>query len=99
MKAVAAVSLAIALFSGSATIATPARADDAGAAVAAGLGGLAIGAIVGGALARPAPPPVYYPTPVYLAPPPPPPRCWVEQAPVFDEYGYPVGYHPRRICQ
>ena len=98
-KAVVAIILALALFSGSTMmIATPARADDAGAAVAAGIGGLAVGAIVGGALARPAPPPVYYPTPVYMAPPPPP-SCWVEQVPVFDEYGYPVGYHPRRICR
>jgi len=96
-KAVVAVGLALALFSGSTMTASPARADDAGAAVAAGIGGLAVGAIVGGALARPAPAPVYYPAPVYVAPPPP--RCWVEQVPVFDEYGYPAGYRPRRICQ
>ncbi|MFY9657789.1 MAG: hypothetical protein WAK01_14620 [Methylocystis sp.] len=96
-KAVVAVPLALALFAGSTMIANPARAGDSGAAVAAGIGGLAVGAIVGSALARPAPVPVYYPAPVYVAPPPP--RCWVEQVPVFDEYGYPAGYHPRRICQ
>jgi hypothetical protein len=98
-KAVTAVSLALALSCGSTMIASPARADDAGAAVAAGIGGLAVGAILGGALARPAPPPVYYPEPVYMAPPPPPPRCWLEEVPVFDEYGYPAGYRPRRICE
>ena len=98
-KAVLAIFLALALFSGSTMIAAPARADDAGAAVAAGIGGLALGAIVGGALARPAPPVYYYPapTPVYIAPPPP--RCWTESRPVFDEYGYVVGYRPRRICE
>jgi len=98
-KAAVAVPLALALFSSSMMTATPARAGDSGAAVAAGIGGLAVGAIVGSALARPAPAPVYYAAPVYVAPPPPPPRCWVEQVPVFDEYGYPAGYHPRRICQ
>jgi len=98
-KAVAAVSLALALSSGSTMIASPARAGDSGAAVAAGIGGLAVGAILGGAIARPAPPAYYYPAPtaVYLAPPPP--RCWVEDVPVFDQYGYPAGYHPRRICE
>lgn len=95
-----AVSLALALSCVSSVVAPPARANDAGAAVAAGIGGLAVGAIMGSALSRPAP--AYYypaPTPVYVAPPPPPPRCWVEQVPVFDEYGYPAGYRPRRICQ
>ena len=70
----------------------PARAD--GADVAAGLiGGLAIGAIVGGAVApRPAPPPVYVaPAPVYVAPAPAPvylePACyWTRGQPVWDGY-------------
>ncbi|WP_330084055.1 hypothetical protein [Methylocystis iwaonis] len=80
---------------GALTLATaPARADSAGAAVAAGIGGFALGAIAGGALAQPAPPP-----PVYYAPPPPPPRCWVERRPVFDEYGVEIGSRPRRICE
>lgn len=74
--------------------AVPARADSAGAAVAAGIGGFALGAIAGGALAQPAPPP-----PVYYAPPPPPPRCWVERRPIFDEYGVEIGSRPRRICE
>jgi hypothetical protein len=72
----------------------PARADSAGPAIAAGIGGFALGAIAGGALARPAPPPV-----VYVEPPPPPPRCWIERRPVFDEYGEVIGSHPRRICE
>jgi len=94
-KSTATTLLALALFSGSATIATPARAGDAGPAVAAGIGGLAVGAILGGALASP--PPAYYaPAPVYVAPPP---RCWTESRPVFDEYGYVVGYQPRRFCR
>ena len=70
----------------------PARAD--GADVAAGLiGGLAIGAIVGGAVApRPAPPPVYVaPAPVYVAPAPAQvyvePACyWTRGQPVWDGY-------------
>ncbi|QGM97870.1 hypothetical protein [Methylocystis parvus] len=71
----------------------PAHADSAGPAIAAGIGGFALGAIAGGALAQPAPPPVYY------APPPPPPRCWVERRPIFDEYGVEIGSRPRRICE
>ena len=74
----------------------PARANSAGAAVAAGIGGLAIGAIVGGALAQPAPP-VYYgaPAPVYVEPP----HCWRERSLVFDEYGEVIGYRPHRVCE
>ncbi|ARN83068.1 hypothetical protein [Methylocystis bryophila] len=96
--AVVATSLALALCYASPMGVTPARADSAGAAVAAGIGGFALGAIAGGALARPAPP-AYYPapTPVYVAPPPP--RCWTESRPLFDEYGYVVGYRPRRVCE
>lgn len=73
-----------------------ARADSAGPAIAAGIGGFALGAIAGGALANSAPPVVYAPAPVYVAPPP---RCWVERRPVFDEFGEVVGSQPRRICQ
>jgi hypothetical protein len=75
--------------------AAPALADSAGPAIAAGIGGFALGAIAGGALAQPAPPPV-----VYVAPPPPPPvHCWMERRPVFDEYGDVIGSHPRRVCE
>jgi hypothetical protein len=72
----------------------PARADSAGAAIAAGIGGFALGAIAGGALAQPGPPPV-----VYVEPPPPPPHCWIERRPVFDEYGEVIGSRPRRFCE
>ncbi|WP_457797778.1 hypothetical protein [Methylocystis sp. S23] len=73
--------------------AAPAHADSAGPAIAAGIGGFALGAIAGGALAHPAPPPVVY----YDAPPPP--RCWTEPRPVFDEYGEVIGSRPRRVCE
>jgi hypothetical protein len=74
--------------------AAPSRADSAGPAIAAGIGGFALGAIAGGALAQPAPPPV-----VYVEPPPPPMHCWTQRRPVFDEYGEVIGYRPRRICE
>ncbi len=73
----------------------PAQADSAGPAIAAGIGGFALGAIAGGALARPAPPP----PPVVYVEQPPPPRCWVERRPVFDEYGVVIGSQPRRVCE
>lgn len=73
----------------------PARAD-AGPAIAAGIGGFALGAIAGGALAQPRPPVVYEAAPVYVAPPP---HCWVERRPVFDEYGDVIGSRPRRFCE
>ncbi|MBG0799711.1 hypothetical protein IYX23_18750 [Methylocystis sp. L43] len=74
----------------------PARADSAGPAIAAGIGGFALGAITGGALANSGPPVVYAPAPVYVAPPP---VCWVERRPVFDEYGEVIGSRPRRVCE
>lgn len=53
-----------------------ARCD--GCAVAGGvIGGLAAGAIIGGAIAN-SQPRYYEPAPVYVAPPPPPPRVYVE---------------------
>lgn len=72
---------------------SPARADSAGPAIAAGIGGFALGAIAGGALAQSVPPVVYAP------PPPPPVRCWTERRPVFDEYGEVIGSRPRRVCE
>jgi hypothetical protein len=66
----------------------PVQAGGNGGAVAAGvLGGLAVGAIVGGAAAQPryyAPPPayVYEPEPVYAAP-----HCYYTRGePVWDAY-------------
>jgi hypothetical protein len=81
--------------------AAPAAAGDPGAAIAAGIGGFALGALAGSA-AHPAPPPyygapTYYPAPVYDAPPPY--RCWRERRPVFDEYGVVIGYRPTRVCE
>ncbi|KAF2991107.1 hypothetical protein OGR47_02955 [Methylocystis sp. MJC1] len=93
MRKTTAAILAVSAIGALTLAAAPARADSAGAAVAAGIGGFALGAIAGGALAQPAPPP-----PVYYAPPPPP-RCWVERRPVFDEYGVEIGSRPRRICE
>jgi len=74
---------ALALVTGLAA-AQPAEARDRlspGAAVALGaLGGLAVGAAVGSALAQPQPPVVY------RAPPPPPPPVYVEErVPVYYE--------------
>jgi hypothetical protein len=74
--------------------AAPAQADSAGPAVAAGIGGLALGAILGGA-ARP-------PAVVYDAPPPvyvEAPRCWREKRPVYDEDGFVVGFRRQRVCE
>ncbi len=95
-KTLAALSAVVAIGVLALTPSSPARADSAGPAIAAGIGGFALGAIAGGALAQ-SRPPVVYVDPVYDAPPPPP-RCWVERRPVFDEWGYQVGYRPRRIC-
>ena len=109
MRQTLAKSLAVAL-AGAALLAlvptAPARADSAGPAVAAGLGGFALGAMLG-ATARPAPP-------VYYAPPPPPPvyveepprryapvreHCWFERHRVYDEYGAFAGYQRERVCE
>ena len=92
-RTIATLSAALAL--GAAAPVAPAHADSAGPAIAAGIGGFALGAIAGGALANSAPP-VVYPAPVYVAPPP---VCWVERRPVFDEYGEVIGSRPRRICE
>jgi hypothetical protein len=73
-----------------------------GCGVATGIvGGLAVGTIIGSAIAAPPPPP-----PAYYAPPPPPPPayaeppdyvdgpvCHMETEQVWDGYGY----RPRRI--
>jgi len=58
-----------------------------GAAAAVGaLGGLAVGLAASQAAAYPAYP-YYYP-----------PRCRVVSQPVFDAYGYVVGYQPAQVC-
>jgi hypothetical protein len=95
-KTIATLSAALALGAAALAPIAPARADSAGPAIAAGIGGFALGAITGGALANSAPPVVYAPAPVYVAPPP---VCWVERRPVFDEYGEVIGSRPRRVCE
>ena len=70
---------------------TPANAG--GGDVAAGLlGGLAVGTIVGSAVAQPR---YYYyaPAPVYV----PAPRCWLERERVWDGYGYVI--QRVRVCE
>lgn len=74
-----------------------ADARDRGGAVAAGvIGGVALGAILGGALANPGPR-YYEPEPVYVEPPPPRrrvyveeygPVCHVERQRFWDGYGW-----------
>ncbi|RNJ51649.1 hypothetical protein [Methylocystis hirsuta] len=95
-RTIATLIAALALGAAALTPVAPARADSAGPAIAAGIGGFALGAITGGALANSAPPVVYAPAPVYVAPPP---VCWVERRPVFDEYGEVIGSRPRRVCE
>jgi hypothetical protein len=92
----ATLSAALALGAAALAPVAPAHADSAGPAIAAGIGGFALGAITGGALASSAPPVVYAAPPVYVAPPP---VCWVEPRPVFDEYGVVIGSRPRRVCE
>ena len=85
--------LAAAAAIGLAAVALPTTADAGcrGCGVAAGvLGGLAAGAIIGGAIAN-SPPPAYYgPAPAYGPPPPAyydAPRCyWTRGEPVWDGY-------------
>jgi len=74
----------------------PAEARSRGGAVAAGvIGGIALGALAGSAMAGPryyAPPPRYYdPGPVYYRP-----RCHWERERVFDGYGWRV--QRVRVC-
>jgi hypothetical protein len=99
-KTLATLLAATAMGAAALTGAAPAKADSTGAAIASGFGGLALGTVLGGALARPAPvygaPPVYVErrryAPVYE-------RCWRERRPVFDEYGDVIGYRPKRVCE
>ncbi len=90
----AAVTLAVATLGGSA----PASAGDPGAAIAAGVAGLAGGLILGGALAAPPPPPPAYvvrrPATVYEEEVVVPRRCWREVW--YDDWG---DRHVRRLCR
>ena len=78
------------------TVCVPARADEAGAVAAGLLGGLAVGAIAGSAIAgaaAPPPPYGYYYAPTYA----PPPRCWFQPQEVWNGYNYVV--EQVRVCQ
>jgi len=97
---------------GSMAAPAPANAGCWGCAVGAGvIGGMAVGAIVGSAIAN-SPPPGYYgpPPPGYYPPPPPPPPgayapvaqlapgCWWEKRRVWvDGVGYRL--RPVQVCQ
>jgi hypothetical protein len=69
---------------------------------AALFGGLAAGAVIGGAMMGAA-----RPGPVYAAPPRPPvvvyeepePVCHRERRPLFDEYGNVAGFRNVRVCE
>jgi hypothetical protein len=85
MKALLAGLVATGLTASLVTAPTEARAGDGGAVAAGISGGLAAGAIIGSAAARP--PVVVAPAPVYAVPPPPPPTCyWAPGAAVWDPY-------------
>jgi hypothetical protein len=92
MNATALITVAFALPIAAGT-AVPAAAD--GGRNAALFGGLAAGAIIGGALASgPAypPAPIYAPEPIYYA------DCFFERRPMFDGWGNFVGYRRVRVC-
>jgi hypothetical protein len=79
------------------------RMKTATTAVAAGvLGGLAAGAIIGGAIANSAPPPGYAPYPAYAAPVPvacPVGGYWARR-PLVDRFGNFIGYsQPEFFCR
>ena len=70
---------------GSAIVPDPAHAGGRG--VAAGVvGGLAVGALLGAAIASPRPGPVYVEEPVYYHRPPPPRCYWTRGEPEWDGY-------------
>lgn len=80
-----------------AAVCVPAQAQDLGAVAAGLLGGLAVGAIAGSAIAGAAAPPpygYYYYAPAYA---PPPPRCWLQPQEVWNGYAYVI--QQVRVCQ
>ncbi len=93
-KMLTALVAAIAL-AGALSIAAPSARAENGQITAGVIGGLAAGALIGGAIAsQAAPPPAYYaPAPVYVAP-----RCrWVNQE-MWDPYYRAYVVRPVKIC-
>ena len=88
-KSLAAGLAALTLGAAVVTTSTPASAAYGrhGAFAAGLIGGLAVGALAGGAYAYPYP----YAGPYYG-------DCWIESRPVYNQWGYVVGYHRVRIC-
>ena len=87
------------------SIAAPVPVHAAEGRNAAIFGGLAAGAVLGGALAGagraygPPPAPIYRPYPiyeedVYVAPP----RCFIDRQPMVNSWGDFVGYRRVRVC-
>jgi hypothetical protein len=87
-----------------AAVAAPSAADAGcrGCVAAGVLGGLAAGAIIGGAIANSAPPPGYAPYPAYAAPVPvacPVGGYWARR-PLVDRFGNFIGYsQPEFFCR
>jgi hypothetical protein len=82
----------------------PARANDTGAVVAGAIGGLAAGAVIGGALSQPRYyEPAYPVEPAFSEEYAPPPAsyyssCHQVRQPIYDEYGDIEGYRVVRRC-
>jgi hypothetical protein len=85
-KSLSAALAALTMTASLALTSSPAAADHGrhGAFAAGLLGGLAVGAIA--ASATP-----YYPAPNYG-------DCWIDNQPVYNHWGYFVGYRPVRVC-
>jgi hypothetical protein len=105
-KALGVLLAAAAIGAAAITVPAPAQARNEGAAVAAGVAGLAVGAMIGSAAARPAYP-AYAPAPGYVvyqsyyAPYPVgcPGGYWARKPVAFDRWGNPVAWSkPRFIC-
>lgn len=111
-QALVAILAAGTLAAAAVTVSAPAQARNEGAIAAGVVGGLAVGALIGSQLnkpARAAPPPatVYAPAPGYVVyesyQAPYPTTCpggyWARRPTAFDAYGSPIAWsRPRFIC-
>lgn len=96
-KAIVAIAAAATLAAVTLTVPTTAKADCDGCGIAAGIiGGLAAGAIIGGAIAHH---PGYY---AYDYGPPPPYACdgyWARRR-IYNQWGQPIGWtRPQWFCR